>query len=220
MTDQPSERNQPANSPSATTSEAEPLALAPTENPDQGAPETGAPVEISPTGPRLVPVNEAIRYRRRAQQAEATLRQFEQNLEETQSQLSERLEQLATAEAQRDELRHQIDTLALRSSAERMLHETGVSDVETAMALLEKRTVFTEDPDEKALRRAVDQLLQDKPLLLASAPSLPGRTSSPRLGSISKAARLAVSAERAASTGNRRDVAEYLRRRRQECTEY
>ncbi|GAG34094.1 unnamed protein product, partial [marine sediment metagenome] len=33
--------------------------------------------------PRLVPVNEAIKYRRRAQQAESSLQQFEQRLKDT-----------------------------------------------------------------------------------------------------------------------------------------
>ena len=51
---------------------------------------------------RLIPVSEAIKYRRRAQQAESVLQQFEQRLEDTQAQLEERLEQLAKAESQRD----------------------------------------------------------------------------------------------------------------------
>lgn len=169
---------------------------------------------------RLVPVNEAIKYRRRAQQAESSLQQFEQGLKDTQAQLAERLEQLASAEAQRDELRHQIDTMHMRSSAERMLHDAGVTDIETAMAVLEKRVTFSEDLDAEQMQQAVDQLLQAKPNLTIVPPVLPDKTASPRLGGVGAGARLAKSAAQAAQTGNRRDVAEYLRLRRQENTTY
>ncbi len=169
---------------------------------------------------RLVPVNEAIKYRRRAQQAETSLQQFEQRLKDTQSQLAERLEQLASAEAQRDELRHQIDTMHVRSSAEGMLRDAGVTDIETAMALLDKRGAFSEDLDAKQVQQAVDQLLQAKPILTTVSPVLPGKTASPRLDGFASDARLAKSAAQAARSGNRRDVAEYLRLRRQGNTNY
>ena len=169
---------------------------------------------------RLVPVNEAIKYRRRAQQAESSLQQFEQRLKDTQAQLAERLEQLAEAESHRDELRHQIDTMHLRSSAERMLRDADVTDVETAMAVLEKRVAFSEDLDAGQMQQAVDQLLQSKPNLTTVPPALPDKTASPRLDGVGAGARLAQSAAQAAQTGNRRDVAEYLRLRRQGNTNY
>ena len=169
---------------------------------------------------RLIPVSEAIKYRRRAQQAESVLQQFEQRLEDTQAQLEGRLEQLAKAESQRDEFRHQIDTLHVQSSAERMLRDAGVADTETAMALLEKRIAFSDDIDEKQMRQAVDQLLQTKPILTSVPTSLPGKTASARVDSDGAAARLTRSAAQAAQTGNRRDVAEYLRLRRQENNNY
>jgi len=167
-----------------------------------------------PTG-KLVPVNEAIKYRRRAQQAESKLQQYEQKLKDMQAQLEDRLEQLATADAQRDEIQHRLNTTRARASAERMLHDAGVADVETAMVLLEKRTDLSDELDAEQLQRAVEQLLQSKPFLAAAGPSLPGKTASSRLQNSGANVRLAQAAARAASTGSRREVAEYLRLRRQ-----
>lgn len=178
------------------------------------APHSPALADSAGRESRLVPVNEAIKYRRRAQQAESSLQQFEQRLKATQTQLDERLEQLASAESQRDELRHQIDTMQMRSSAERLLHSAGVADIETAMALLDNRGAFSEDLDAGQVQQAVDQVLQDKPILTTSSPALPGKTASHRLDGFGSEARLARSAAQAARSGNRRDVAEYLRLRR------
>jgi len=164
---------------------------------------------------KLVPVQEAIRYRRRAQQAEAKLQQLEQRLKDLQTELHDRLEQLGTADAQRDELQHQLETERARRSAEQSLHAAGVTDIETAMTLLEKRANFSDDPDGEKLQREVQRLLQDKPFLLAPLPALPDKTASSRLRHAPTSARLAEAATQAARTGNRQDVAEYLRLRRQ-----
>ncbi len=164
---------------------------------------------------RLVPVVEAIKYRRRAQQAETRLQQVEQQLNESRAQLESRLEQLGTAEAQRDELQHQLDNARRRSQAERMLHSAGVGDTETAMAILEKRADFSAELEPGQLEQAVAQLLQDKAFLTAGPQALPGKTASARPSNVGTRARIAGTAARAAKTGNRRDVAEYLRLRRQ-----
>ena len=174
---------------------------------DNPAPET--------PGSRQVPIAEAIKHRRRAQQAEGQLRQVEQKLQETQTQLEQRLEQLASAEAQRDELQHQLEQANLRASAERMLLAAGVADVETAMTLLEKRTGFSEDLDAARLGQAIERLVQDKPFLVSPVSGLPGKTASARLPSGGPASRLAQAATRAAQTGTRRAVSDYLRLRRQ-----
>lgn len=163
---------------------------------------------------KLVPVNEAIRYRRRAQQAEAMLKETEQQLKDAQAQLAERMEQLATAEAQRDELQHQLNSLQVRLQAEKMFRSAGVSDIETAMALLEKRIKLEDETDDAKLRGAIEQLIQDKPILVSTPPNLPGKTASARIDGAGMASRLAASANKAMMTGNRRDLAEYLRLRR------
>jgi hypothetical protein len=162
---------------------------------------------------RFVPVTEAIKYRRRAQQAETRLGQIEQKLTELQSQLDGRLDQLATAEAQRDELQHQLEGTRRRSSAQRALQEAGVTDVETAMALLEKRINLAEDVDPALLGQTVTRLAQEKPFLLGPPVPGPGKTAGAR-GQAAPALRLNRAAARAAASGNRRDIAEYLRLRR------
>lgn len=171
----------------------------------QGAPEAPA---------KLVPVSEAIKYRRRAQQAESRLQQIEQQLSDVQAQFEERMDQLAVAEAQRDELQHQLEATRARTCAERMLYDAKAIDVEAALALLEKRISFDQEVDADELSHAVGQLLRDKPFLTAP-PALPSKTASPRLQTAGLGARLAQAASRAASTGNSKDVAEYLRLRRQ-----
>jgi hypothetical protein len=78
---------------------------------------------------KLVPVSESIKYRRRAQQAEGRLQQAQQQLGQLQEQVEQRLDQLATAEAQRDELQHQLDTQCLRHFAEKALLSAGADKV-------------------------------------------------------------------------------------------
>ena len=134
--------------------------------------------------------------------------------------MAERLEQLATAEAQRDELKHQIDMLNVRSSAERVLYNAGVTDIETAMALLDKRKVFSEDLAAGQISQTVEKLLRDKPILIATPQAIPSKTASPRLDRSALGVRLSRSAAQAARSGNRRDVTEYLRLRRQGNTNY
>jgi len=177
----------------------------------QGLPDQPAGHE-APT--KVVPVSEAIKYRRRAQQAESRLQQIEQQLNELQSQFEEGLEHLATAEARGDELQNQLESERLRARVERTLHEAGVTDLEAAVALLEKRSTLDPELDEDQLAGVVDQLLQDKPFLVAAAPALPGKTASARVDRPGLSAQLAQAATRAATSGNRRDVAEYLRLRR------
>jgi len=174
-----------------------------------------APGGTADMNARLVPVAEAIKYRRRAQQAEQELQQVEQKLNDVQTQFEERLDQLATAEAQRDELQHQLETDRTRGRAERMLYEAGAVDIEAALALLERRADLGAELDEEALAQAVGQLLQDKPFLRAPAAAPAGKTASPRLQHAAANTRLAQAASQAAQSGNARDVAEYLRLRRQ-----
>lgn len=207
MSEQATEQTQEAPSPAIDGSGPHPSAAQAVE---------GSADRDAPEGPgKLVPVNEAIKYRRRAQQAESRLQQVEQQLNDLRTQFEERLEQLATAEAARDETRHQLEAARARACAERTLFDAGVVDVEAATALLERRLSFDDELDAERLAQAVDQLLQDKPFLLAPAPALPDKTASARPREAGLGARLAQAASRAVGSGNRRDVADYLRLRRQ-----
>lgn len=164
---------------------------------------------------KLVPVGESIRYRRRAQQAESRCTELEQQLEELQSQMERRSDELAAAESQRDETLSRLTETDNARRAERRLAAAGVTDFETAGLLLSRRVDLAEELDDEALDRQVEQLLLDKPFLRSTAAgaALPPVSASPRAGD-ADAGRLAHAAERAARTGNRRDVADYLRLRR------
>ena len=165
---------------------------------------------------RQVPVAEAIKYRRRAQQAESQLQQLEQQLNETQSLHQQQNEELAAAEAQRDEAFVQLTIADNKLSAERLLSEAGVIDLETASMLLSKRVNLTDGLDHQALCGHIEGLLLDKPFLRETVDaSLPPKTASVRPVRPSTTGQLAQAAQKAAQTGGRKDIAEYLRLRRQ-----
>ena len=105
-----------------------------------------------------------------------------------------------------------------RMSAERALIQAGVVDVETASLLLSKRLDFAEPVDNEQITSQVEQLLIDKPFLQRPSHeigSMPPKSASPKDSHTSTAAQLANAAQQAIKSGNRRDIAEYLRLRRQ-----
>ena len=165
--------------------------------------------------PKLVPVAESIKYRRRAQQAEERLQQVEQQLKEVQQQIEQRADETAQAEAQRDEARQQIVEMHNRILAERLMGQAGVIDLEAACTLLQGRLDLGEELDDDAIARGVEGLLLDKPFLRPASPPLPGATASARRAPGAAPAQLAQAADRAARSGGRKDVANYLRLRRQ-----
>lgn len=177
-----------------------------------------AEADLQDGASKLVPVSEPIKYRRRAQQAEGQIQQLEQQLQEAQKQISQRNDQLASAEAQRDEAGMQLTIMENQMLVDRAFNQAGVVDGETASLLLSKRLDLTEPVDSEQLATNVEQLLIDKPFLRASGgetSSMPPKTASPKDGHPSTAAQLANAAQRAIKSGNRRDIAEYLRLRRQ-----
>lgn len=163
---------------------------------------------------KLVPVGESIKYRRRAQQAEGRLTQIEQQLTQLQEQLQQRAEELATAEAQRDEARQQLTQMGNQTAVDRLLVQAGVVDLEAAHLLLGKRIDLGDELEPDQIESSVQQLLVDKPFLRGSTP-LPPKSASARGSAGSLTARIAQAAQRAVASGDRRDVAEYLRLRRQ-----
>lgn len=141
------------------------------------------------------------------------LEQLERSLHETQARLQEQLDRLATAEAQRDELADRLACQEQRRRVERVLDRFGVVDPEAALLLLEKDGRLKDAGDEPAIAAAVEALLIDRPYLGRPGGPLPGGSATGRaprpLG-----AHLVDAARRAARTGDRRDVAAYLRLRR------
>ena len=175
------------------------------------------PDEAVDSDAHLVPVKESIKYRRRAQQAEARLEDLEQKLGELQSMVATRDEEMAQIESQRDEGATRLVEMETRLHASELLAGANVLDMETAMMLLSQRVDLAEPVDTETISGAVEQLLLDKPFLRdgGGAPGLPGKTASAATGHLG-VAQLVDAAERAIESGDRRDVAEYLRLRRQQ----
>jgi len=174
--------------------------------------------EAAPSDPapsRLVPVSESIKYRRRAQQAEAKQQDLQQQLASLQEEVVQAKDQLGAAEAQRDEARSAVTVLENRLVTERLLSQAGVVDVEAANLLLSRRVDLAQELDARQLASQVEQLLIDKPFLRQAPKGLPGPTAVPRPQAAGSIGQLTHAAERAILSGDRRDVAEYLRLRRQ-----
>ncbi len=126
----------------------------------------------------------------------------------------------AVLEAQRDEAQMQQARAENRLNAERLLMSVGVICPQDARVLLEQQLDLAEASDEQ-LTQQVQQLVLEKSYLLGPTISpdaaMPTMTSSSR-DNTGPATQLAAVAQRAAASGNRRDIAEYLRLRRQMTT--
>jgi hypothetical protein len=157
---------------------------------------------------RLVSVNEAIRYRKRAQGAE-------KHNEELAVELSE-------AKSQIERLTEELGTIRVEQKLIRKLTAAGASDIEAAVLLARSRvdgdgsTSLTAGSDEK-IDGAIEQLKKDKQYLFTKSSST-GMTVRGTAGAKQKVSSgqvvLERAALRAANTGDRKDLQEYLRVRR------
>lgn len=148
---------------------------------------------------RLVPVAEAIRYRKRAQAAE---------------------KELAEMKAERDLLQNEKQTISKQLDQARqdqqirdLLASAGTTDLETALLLVRDRLASAEGQDACAV---VDQLRDEKGWLFSSRTAVGGslRTAGERHRPDGSGV-LQDAAKKAARSGNCVDVQEYLRVRRQ-----
>lgn len=144
---------------------------------------------------RLVPVSEAIRYRRRAQQAEQQFEQMRRELEQTRQRLAE-----TDAQVTRLERRQRIDQL---------LAESDTIDMQAARLLTESAIEAMDEPDVEA---AVADLRRHKPYLFGRS-SLAG---APTMGTdgVIEADVVSTAQQEATTSGHRRDLLRYLRLRR------
>ncbi|MEM8737676.1 MAG: hypothetical protein AAGG38_04260 [Planctomycetota bacterium] len=143
---------------------------------------------------KLVPVAEAIRYRKRAQTAEQELGALRG--------------QLTTVQERLDKSQETITALERRQKIDALLADSDAIDLEAARLLTEISVSQMDEPD---VRAAVDDLRRQKPYLFRQRVTQIDSAMSPRVES-SGAEELA--AERAAATGDRRDLLDYLRLRR------
>lgn len=174
-----------------------------TESADAGAPDrTDDPVEgggrLVERDEKRVPVTEAIRYRKRAQEAEREREELASSLEELRSALDESRSMLIESERRRH-----VDAA---------LTELRSVDLETARVMLEGSVEG--EQDEESIRRAAAELKRKKPFLFRSsgAPTGGSMGGRPRQG----ARALETRAREASETGDRKALMRYLRVRRDE----
>ncbi|KPL25043.1 MAG: hypothetical protein AMJ75_02155 [Phycisphaerae bacterium SM1_79] len=149
---------------------------------------------------KLVPVTESIRYRKRAQSAEKKIEALAEQLREAKSEAKKMAEQLSSIEVEQ--------------KLTRKLAAAGTVDLETAVLIAKARIEGQDDTD---LDGVVKQLKREKQYLFADnsdGASTAKKTAGVKDRMQNSQAILERAAEKAATTGNRTDLQEYLKLRR------
>jgi len=148
---------------------------------------------------RLVPVAESIRYRKRAQSAEKKVEAL--------------AEQLAQAESQACEMAERLQSLQIEQKLMRKLATAGAVDLEAAVLIAKAKT---EGDTEADLDGVIEQLKKEKQYLFAttSGAVTAKKTASAKDRIQNSQTILERAAKRATATGNRTDLQEYLKLRR------
>jgi len=151
-------------------------------------------------GVKLVPVAESIRYRKRAQAAEKR---------------SEILaEQLAQAKSENSQISEQLRVIQAEQQLMCKLAAAGTRDLEAAVLVAKEKMRGSDDAD---LDGVVEQLKKEKQYLFESRANelvTAKKTASVKERVQTSRGVLEKAAERAAETGNRADLQEYLKLRR------
>jgi len=149
---------------------------------------------------KLVPVAESIRYRKRAQNAEKKVETL--------------AEQLRDAKSEAKKMADQLSDIQVEQKLARKLAAAGTVDLETAVLIAKARI----DGDRQAdLDVVVEQLKKEKQYLFASGNGgvVTTRKTAPAKDRIQNSQTiLERAAKKAAVTGNRTDLQEYLKLRR------
>ena len=148
---------------------------------------------------RLVPVAESIRYRKRAQSAE--------------KQVEALAEQLAEAKSQAGRAAEELEGVRREHEIVRKLAGCGAIDLEAAVLLAKAKLEGEPGAD---LDGVIEQLRKEKQYLFAEAnrASATKRTSGVRDRAQNSRTVIEKAAKKAATTGNRADLQEYLKLRR------
>ena len=147
---------------------------------------------------RLVPIGESIRHRKRAQSAERRVEELAGELVEARAEATRLADELKATQKEQELMRR--------------LASEGTRDLEAAMLIAKSRLSKDEKGD---LGGVVEQLKREKQYLFSekTSGSVAVRTS-PAKEQRSGAGVLERAAKRAAGTGSRSDLQEYMRRRR------
>jgi len=148
---------------------------------------------------KLVPVSESIRYRRRAQSAEKRMAILE--------------EELAKRKSENERLGKELGQLETEQTLVRKLVSAGVGDLETTVLIAKARLGAQDGADVDSV---VEQLKKEKQHLFVSAdtPAATVKTAGAKGKVIGGRSILERAAKKAATTGSRVDLQEYLRIRR------
>ena len=148
---------------------------------------------------KVVPVAESIRYRKRAQGAEKKVEDL--------------AEQLAEAKSQSAKLSEQLNDIQLEHQLMRKLAAAGTVDLETATLIVKARTGSDKDTD---LNSVIEQLKKEKQYLFAgtSGVATAKKTAVAKDRMQNSQTIIERAAKKAATTGNRTDLQEYLKLRR------
>jgi hypothetical protein len=151
---------------------------------------------------KLVPLAESIRYRKRAQSAEKKVEDLTEQLAKAKSQVTKMSERLSDIEAEQ--------------KLTRKLAAAGSVDLETAVMLAKVRMEGQTDAD---LDGVIEQLKKEKQYLFGGSPATitAKKTSGAKesaYGGTNNQTALERAAKKAATTGNRTDLQEYLKLRR------
>ncbi|MBM4018419.1 MAG: hypothetical protein FJ288_08865 [Planctomycetes bacterium] len=171
-------------------------------------------------------VQESIKYRRRAQEAERRAEALEtevQALRDAQDQRASDTEaELAQARGEAESLRSRLEAVERDRRLERELARAGCADPETALALARERLAGGDPPED--LAAFARGILDEKPHLRATpgsgapvpvARTLPPRTAAAKSSGHVPAERLADRlAQQARQSGNTTDLMTYMRARR------
>jgi len=148
---------------------------------------------------RLVPVSESIRYRKRAQSAEKKVEALAQ--------------QLAEARTETAKMTEQLNNMQIEQKLTQKLAAAGAVDLETALLIAKARVGSDTQADADGV---IEQLKREKQYLFAGASgaSTSKKTAGAKDRVQNSQAILERAAKRAATTGNRTDLQEYLKLRR------
>jgi hypothetical protein len=148
---------------------------------------------------RLVPVAESIRYRKRAQSAEKKLEVL--------------TEQLTEAKTQTEKMSEQLSIIQTEQKLMHKLVVAGTVDLETATLIAKVRM---QNQNETDVDGVIEQLKKEKQYLFGGTGGsvTPGKTAGVRERVANNQTVLERAAKKAATTGNRADLHEYLKLRR------
>ncbi len=148
---------------------------------------------------KLVPVAESIRYRKRAQSAEKKIETL--------------AEQLAQAESQASEMAKELSSIKMEQKLTHKLVSAGAIDIETAVLIAKAKMEAETEAD---LDSVVEQLKKEKQYLFSGtgAAVTAKKTAGAKDRMQNNQTILERAAKKAATTGNRTDLQEYLKLRR------